>query len=328
MPRPRSEVDLLRTVIDTQRVLHARTHDVADVMRVVIERSRVLTDAESAVVELLDGGDLVYRAAAGAAAGQVGTRVAVAAGLSGRCVTERRALRCDDAETDPRVDRARCRQVGVRSMLVVPLLLPVTEECVGVLEVRSPEPDRFDDHDVELLDAMGDFIASALRHALDRADQEERAMRDPLTGLANRSLLLDRLAVGLARASRSGEPVTVLFLDLDGFDAVNDQLGHEAGDQVLRSVARALSATVRPSDTVSRLAGDEFVVACEGVHEPHVAELLERVRWAVATAWPGRLPVCASVGIARSTPDDTAEGILHRADLAMYDVKRARAAAS
>jgi diguanylate cyclase (GGDEF)-like protein len=320
MPGPRSDVDLLRAVIDAQRVVHARSHDLDDVMRVVVERSRILTGAESAVVELVEGDELVYRAASGGAADQLGTRLAAASSLSGRCVLEQRPLRCDDADRDPRP--------GVRSMVAVPLLLPVTRECVGVLEVLSPEPARFDDHDVELLDAMGDFVASALRHALDHAQQEERAMRDALTGLANRALLLDRLAVGLARASRSGEPVTVLLLDLDGFELVNHQLGHEAGDQVLRSVARALAATVRPSDTVSRLGGDEFVVVCEGVQVPHVDELLERVRWSVATSWPGPLPVAASVGIARSTPDDTAEGILARADLAMYEVKRARAAAS
>ena len=327
MPGPRSEVDLLRTVVETQRVIHARTHDVDDVMRIVVERSRVLTGAESAVVELVEGDQMVYRAASGTATDQLGLRIDRASSLSGRCVEERRPLRCDDAETDPRVDLALCRRVGVRSMVVVPLLLPVTDECVGVVKVLSSVPHRFDDHDVELIDAMGDFIASALRHAIDYADQEERAMRDSLTGLANRVLLLDRLAVGLARASRSGDPVTVLFLDLDGFKPVNDQLGHDAGDQVLRSVARALTAAVRPSDTVARLGGDEFVVVCEGVHPSHVDELLERLRWAVATAWPGHLPVTASVGIACSNADDSAEGILSRADLAMYEVKRLRAAA-
>ena len=325
MPGARPEIDLLRTVIETQRVINARSHDVGDVMRIVVERSRALTGAASAVVELVEGEEMVYRAAAGAAATSLGMRLAASTSLSGRCVAERQPLRCDDSETDDRVDREACRTVGARSMVVVPLLLPVSRACVGVLKVLSPEVAHFDEHDVELLDAMGDFIATSVRHAQDHAELEERALTDGLTGLANRRLLLDRLAVGLARSTRSGEPVTVLFLDLDGFKAVNDQLGHDAGDQVLRSIARALAAAVRPADTVARLGGDEFVIVCEGVQHRHLAELVERLRWVSATALPGHLPVTASVGVARSNRDDTAEGILARADRSMYDAKRERA---
>ena len=325
MPGARSEIDLLRTIIETQRVINARSHAVDDVMRIIVDRSRAMTRAESAVVELIEGDEMVYRAAAGPATDSLGLRLGVATSLSGRCVTERQALRCDDSEVDARVDRETCRRVGARSMVVVPLLLPVSRDCVGVLKVMSPHVAAFDDHDVELLDALGDFIATSVRHAHDYAEQEERALKDGLTGLANRRLLLDRLAVALARATRSGEPVTVLFVDLDGFKAVNDQLGHDAGDQVLRSVARAFSAAVRPADTVARLGGDEFVVVCEGVQHRHLAELVERVRWSAATAWPGHLPVSASVGVARSNRDDTAEGLLTRADRSMYDAKRDRA---
>jgi diguanylate cyclase (GGDEF)-like protein len=327
MSRARSETDLLRAVIDTQHVLATRSHDVDEVMRVIVERSRALTGADGAVVQLVEADEMVYRAAAGTAADALGLRLAVTSASSGRCVAEQVPMRCDDTEVDERVDRDLCRRIGARSMLVVPLLLPVSRECVGVLEVLSPDVASFDDDDLEVLDAMGDFIATAVRHAQDFAEQERQALRDRLTGLANERLLLDRLAIGLARSTRSRASVTVLFLDLDGFRAVNGQLGHDAGDQVLRSVGRALAAAVRPADTVARLRGDQFVLACEGVDEPHVADLVERVRWAAATAWPGPLPVTASVGLARSVPGDTAEALLARADRAMDAVKRARSAA-
>jgi diguanylate cyclase (GGDEF)-like protein len=208
------------------------------------------------------------------------------------------------------------------AVVTVPLRLPVTGEHVGTLEVRSSEP--FADHDVELVDALGDLVADALLRARLGAEREDRALHDGLTGLANQRLLLDRLALALARSTRSGEPVTVLFLDLDGFKPVNDALGHDAGDQVLRSVARALAAAVRPSDTVARLGSDEFVVVCEGVVDAYLTELLDRMRRTVASAWPGPLPVTSSVGVARSLPGDSAEAMLARSERAMLAVKQAR----
>ena len=323
MAGERSELELLRAVIDTQRLLHAHPHDLDEVLNVVLERSQDLTGADAAVVQLLEGSHLVFRAATGDAAEFVGARMDVAGSLAGRCVAERRALRCDDVERDDRVNRDLCQQVGVRSSLVVPLRMP-RGECVGSLAVLAAEPGRFDDGDVEVLDALGDLVSAAFRHAEEEAERVGRALHDGLTGLANRTLLLDRLALGLARASRSGEPVTVLFLDLDGFKVVNDQLGHDAGDQVLRLVAQALRSAVRPSDTVSRLGSDQFVLVCESVDDRSVGELVERVRWAVACAWAGPLPVTASVGVARSRVTESAEALLARADGLMASAKRGR----
>ena len=93
----------------------------------------------------------------------------------------------------------------------------------------------------------------------------QRAMNDALTGLPNRDLLLDRLGIALARVERGGAGVAVMFLDLDRFKRVNDELGHEAGDRVLREVARRFATSVRPADTVARYGGDEFVVLCQDV---------------------------------------------------------------
>lgn len=166
---------------------------------------------------------------------------------------------------------------------------------------------------------------AAMRPARARARHEEQALHDPLTGLANRRLLLDRLALALARTSRTAEPVTVFLLGLDGFASVNERLGHDAGDQVLCAVGRVLSASVRPADTVARIGRDEFVVACEGVAEDRVGEVSRRLAGGVASAWDGPLPVTASVGAACSVPDESAELMLVRADAAMHDVKRARA---
>lgn len=319
----RSELELLRAVIDTQRLLHAHPHDLDEVLNVVLERSQDLTGADAAVVQLLEGRHLVLRAGSGEAAELVGSRMDVAGSLTGLSVAERQAHRCDDTETDDRVNRELCRQLGVRSTLVVPLRMP-RGEVVGSLAVHAGHPEAFDDGDVEVLDALSDLISVAFRQAEEEADRAGRALRDGLTALANRTLLLERLAVGLARSSRSEEPVTVLFLDLDGFRVVNEQLGHDAGDVVLRLVGQALQATVRPSDTVARLGSDQFVVVCESVDVPSIAELSERIRWAVACAWAGPIALTASVGLARSRAHESAEALLARAGGLMTFAKRDR----
>src|SRR3954471_2803131 len=129
----------------------------------------------------------------------------------------------------------------------------------------------------------------------------ERAVRDPLTGLANRALLEERLRAVLARDARTGDATGVLFLDLDGFKAVNDAHGHLLGDAVLRAVAGRLRSAVRPSDTVARLGGDEFVVLVEGATTEGLAVLVKRLRRAItASIAVGDLDlkVGVSVGVA------------------------------
>jgi diguanylate cyclase (GGDEF)-like protein/PAS domain S-box-containing protein len=154
----------------------------------------------------------------------------------------------------------------------------------------------------------------------------EQAVRDPLTGLANRGLLEERLRAVLARDGRTGDTTGLLFLDLDGFKAVNDAHGHLMGDSVLRTVASRLRAAVRPSDTVARLGGDEFVVLVEGATEEGVLVLADRLRTAVAAPMllgDLDLKVGVSVGVALST-GGAAEpsNLLARADRGMYDDKR------
>lgn len=154
----------------------------------------------------------------------------------------------------------------------------------------------------------------------------ERAIRDPLTGLANRGLLEERLRAVLARDARTGDTSGVLFLDLDGFKAVNDESGHLVGDAVLRAVAARLRAAVRPSDTVARLGGDEFVVLVEGATPEGVAVLADRLREAVsAPILVGDLDlnVGVSVGSALSEAGRMESAtLLARADRRMYADKR------
>lgn len=153
-----------------------------------------------------------------------------------------------------------------------------------------------------------------------------RATHDPLTELPNRALLEDRLEQACARLQRDRGSVTVLFVDLDGFKEINDDLGHQAGDAVLREVARRLRQVLRPADTVARLGGDEFVAVCEGLPDDRAHTVAARIAEALEVPMlvGGRqLPVRASIGFATTTDGNQDPGeLLSRADQAMYRRKR------
>ena len=153
------------------------------------------------------------------------------------------------------------------------------------------------------------------------------AQHDALTGLSNRLLLDDRLTEAIAMARRHGKPLAVLFLDVDGFKAVNDALGHAAGDGVLQDIAKRLTESLRQSDTVSRYSGDEFVIVLSEIESGgHAAVVAKKLLKAIAG--PHRIGaqdvmVTASIGMA-IYPDhgQDAETLIANADAAMYGAKR------
>lgn len=171
---------------------------------------------------------------------------------------------------------------------------------------------------------------SAVMEAKERT--QHLAFHDPLTGLANRLLLRDRLDHALAWARRHAMPMAVCYLDLDGFKAINDAHGHEAGDAVLKEVAARLQACVRLQDTVARLGGDEFVVllpapGAPGEHEDIVRRMRDAVRRPLFVGGV-RVAVSASIGVAVHPEDgDQPDELLRRADQAMYAAKARVAAA-
>ncbi|MGI9624157.1 MAG: sensor domain-containing protein [Acidimicrobiales bacterium] len=166
------------------------------------------------------------------------------------------------------------------------------------------------------------------RQALD--ELAYKATHDALTGLPNRSLLIDHLELALARSARDHRPVAVLFIDLDRFKTVNDTYGHEAGDTLLRELADRMANVLRPSDTVARLGGDEFVVLAEDIDgELDALTIADRVRSAIEDmpvhVGDVELQVSASIGIAISNGGSSREpdNLLQRADTAMYRAKHA-----
>jgi|TARA_R110000822_G_scaffold32743_4_gene93664 diguanylate cyclase (GGDEF)-like protein len=183
---------------------------------------------------------------------------------------------------------------------------------------------------LELQDAMASLAErNAELLAAQRALQHQ-AHHDPLTGLPNRALFRDRLDQALSLGARHASSFAVLYIDIDGFKAVNDRLGHDAGDRVLKQIAERLGHMVRESDTVARLGGDEFAIIAHDVGSPQelltlgeklCARLSEDYGLEVPTG-EAPLPLGASIGIAiYPAHGQHAEALLHAADAAMYEAK-------
>ena len=211
--------------------------------------------------------------------------------------------------------------------MVVPLagrdgtagVLVVTNRVGGITSFHADE--------LQLLQTLGYHTGIALENLRLVSSLRDQALHDDLTGLANRTLLLERTGQALARARRTGRPCAILLLDLDGFKTVNDSLGHAAGDELLITVSRHIGAVLRASDTAGRLGGDEFAMLLDDLDDP-AAALVTAHRLLAALSVPvtmeGREIVPAgSVGAAVWTGQGDPEELLRDADAAMYAAKRA-----
>jgi diguanylate cyclase (GGDEF)-like protein len=221
-------------------------------------------------------------------------------------------------------------ELGSVAVATVPIV--INGDPVGLVVadvVDRPERLRDNPDVTERLRGLASQATIAIRNARLLESIRHQALHDSLTGLPNRTLILDRVEQMLARARRRDIESAALFIDLDGFKQVNDTLGHDAGDRLLRSVAARLSATLREADTIARIGGDEFVVLVEGgtpTGSPEfVAErLLEVLRepFEIDDAPRGSLRITASIGIAYGA-HITAGDLLRDADIALYEAKTA-----
>jgi len=246
------------------------------------------------------------------------------------------------AEADPIELLGFTHGLGVRSIVECPLA--IGGERRGVLAAMSADADRFDGEDLRFLVAVARFVGlvahrtelseavvAAAAEGTRRAATEQallfQAFHDPLTGLPNRALFMDRFGHAVARMTRREDLIAVLFLDVDRFKNINDSLGHDVGDQVLAGIAERLHRVLRPEDTAARLGGDEFVVLLEDIgEESDAVRITERILAEFDAPFrldAGEVRASASVGIAlgesrRERPTD----LLRNADIAMYRAKQ------
>lgn len=251
--------------------------------------------------------------------------------LGHRALDEERVIVIPDLDAADRLSpvlASALRAGEFEAMTIAPILHRGLQ--IGMLACYFSRAADFDGPTVALHRAMTDQAGQTLTRLRTEERRRRNAMVDPLTGLANRQLFEERLVASVDSAARSGRLLGVLFIDLDGFKAVNDGLGHPVGDALLAQVGIRLKLAMRDTDAVGRYGGDEFVAACLLDSELAAAFVGERVRTEIARHFrgiPRRYPVTASVGVALydagGSPPVTTVELIQAADGAMYRSKSA-----
>jgi len=215
-----------------------------------------------------------------------------------------------------------------KALTAVPLFDGTT--LLGVLVCLYRREREFDDATLQTHEALARQAALILVRTRLQEELRQMAMHDQLTGLANRNLLRERLSHTIASSVRTGKPMALIFLDLDGFKPINDDLGHRVGDGVLQTVATRINAVIREADIVGRYGGDEFLIICEDADEQAAASIGSRVVEAMQEAHPQIPPqymVTASIGVVVHRPTEqpgaSNDALVRRADAAMYESKNA-----
>jgi diguanylate cyclase (GGDEF)-like protein len=317
-------------VIQTQTEITKHGFDLGGVMEAVVEQSLVIApEATGACVELAEGEEMVYRAVAGLASQSLGMRLARATSLSGMCVAQAKALRCDDSESDPHVNREACRKVGLRSMICVPLIH--SGQAVGALKVMSSSPNAFTQGDVIALELMAELIAAAMFNATKYGLDElyRRATLDHLTKLANRGLFFDRARQELARATKENKRFAVAMIDIDGLKPINDNYGHRLGDAAIVEMANRLKSLSRETDITSRIGGDEFAILFMSTQDfENTTTAVRRITDHCSQYFEYEgigLAIGVSVGLALFPEDgQDIDTLVDEADKRMYKSKRER----
>jgi len=303
-----------------------------DVRGVVCSAVRELSDADLVTLSEPDGrGNLVLTAQAGFTVPRISLPLSQPS-LVAKAFLSREAGIVADVHNDPEVSPTVVRMLEeiagrpLQSAVYVPLV--VGTHCLGVVTATLGKIRRDTGQLLAVLQIMANEAATAIERADLHRRLREQATHDVLTGLSNRRAILEHLEQAVARARRHNRGLGLLYVDLDGFKAVNDTYGHSTGDTVLVEAAARLRNAVRVEDNLGRIGGDEFVAICEDLnsYEDGVA-LKARVLANLAKPYQTLgvdLPIGASIGIAIWGADDDPETLLARADQAMYADKAAR----
>jgi diguanylate cyclase (GGDEF)-like protein/PAS domain S-box-containing protein len=314
---------LLEQLAIIQRAIAERSR-LDEILDTIVNAAAKVLASEIVGLRLIDENDpsyLVLAASTGVdeRSARVLRRGPVTEGLGGQAIVEERLL-ISNSYGLREGDIPMLAANGLHAAMAAPVY--GHGEIVGSLVVATHSEHQFTQAEADTLGFFAEYAGVALSTAR-AADAVRQALTDPLTGLPNRALFIDRLDHALARAERADGEVSVLFLDVDEFKLVNDSLGHLAGDRLLVEAARRIRKCLRPSETAARFGGDEFAILVAHEKDPPVPEILgARIIEALSAPLDvdgHELRIRASIGIATGRTDP--ESLLRDADAAMYRAK-------
>lgn len=332
----------LDKIIKMQAAVAEANFDLEAFMQTVVREMQNLTPATGVVIELVEGDEMVYRAATGTVANHIGLRLPMSTSISGLCVHSKKVLYSEDTEHDSRVNLEACRRVNARSLVVAPLFHDGKTE--GVLKILSDKPNGFNDEDIKTLQLVAGLIASALAHQqfydttekllIERTNAlyelrvaqknlEYLAHYDSLTDLANRSLFFDKLKIALEQPNNK---IALMFLDIDHFKKINDTFGHDVGDGLLKTFAARLKQCIRPADLAARVGGDEFILLIQDIKaDQDAAAVAQKIVTKMNDPFKildQNIKITTSIGIAlNNQPNISGKELIKHADLALYNAK-------
>ena len=311
--------DILALLQLTEQLTDGRPLE--DALRAVTEAALTLLPGDHASIRLVDGSGMQLLSGARAGTGRDTpiVRLAVGEGISGWVLAHGKPARVVDVHHDPRFKVVPGQGFSIGSMVAEPL---VSEGAtIGILSVSSPEVNSFSPTD-ELLARL---LANCTVAPIQRARLERLAVTDDLTLAFNSRYLATRLLEEMERARRSGEPLSVLLMDLDHFKRVNDTHGHAVGDQVLRAFVERVRSATRRVDLLVRRGGEEFVLIMPATTMKEAVIIAERVRLTASekpiVVGEAKVSQTVSIGVATWDTREIPAMLEQRADAAMYVAK-------
>lgn len=315
----------IREVTAFHRVAHAATgvSGLGPVLQAVLDELAKIDQVHEAAVFLLEGENLLAEAARGPTLSRfLGEPLPVSSSLIGEVVVTGQAFKVEDVTLHPKGWAVPAQQPELlpRSAIVAPMR--EAGETLGALYVGSRSVAAFALADLQFLSALAGEAAAFLRVVQLRERLAVEARTDPLTGLANRRHLNTVLNAEVSRSRRSGHPISLITVDLDGLKSINDRFGHLAGDEAIIALAAALRTSARTSDLAARLGGEEFCVLLPETGEAGAKAASERILQVMQATRCSFGQATASIGIATLQGREADAGLLLlRSDHAMYKAK-------
>jgi diguanylate cyclase (GGDEF)-like protein len=329
------QLEETKAQLEAQLQLRHRLLDLSSALLSTLDQEELFAQMATALKDIVDhdgleirlvdeaAGELYCWYAAGAGATEAATwRSGVDEGVSGWVVRHNEAQLVNDMASDPRAALVPGTSPDRQASIIVPL--NAGGKVIGVLALDRVGEWKFGSHELEPVRLFGNLAAIAINNARSYEEMQRQAISDGLTGLHNYRHFHETLKAEVSRAERYGESFCLLMMDLDRFKAVNDTVGHQMGDEVLKAVASVMRGCSRESDYLARYGGEEFVVILPRTDLNEARLLAERIRTQVASIDMGRpdLKVTTSIGVA-SYPASAidSDGVLGAADAALLRAK-------